>query len=168
MQSGNAGSAVRCRRGIAASEFGVLFPAFLLAAIGVVEIGWQMTVAAALDRATLRAGRFGMTGQAAPAGAPAGMSCRSQSIPWLISNSTGGVLRPERLSVTLGAAASAARLGEPPVPGPGLGGEVVTYTVTYAQPFLSGAWLALVGAPEEIVHRASLVVKNEAFDDASC
>jgi hypothetical protein len=156
------------RRGTAGLEFAITLPVFLMLVIGTMEITWQLTIAAALDRGTLRASRFGTTGQTTAAGAPAGMSCRSATIPWIITSSTGQLLRPERLQVTLGAAPSASRMGEPPVSGPGLGGEVVTYSVTYTQPFMSAAWLHLFGGPSELVHRTTVVVKNEAFDNASC
>jgi hypothetical protein len=155
------------RRGTAAIEFAIVMPAFLAAVIGVVEIGWQLTIASALDRATLRAGRFGSTGLAGTGGTGS-PTCRSQSIPWLITNSTGNVLKPERLSVSMGAVGSASGLGGTAVAGAGLGGQVVTYNVTYTQPFITLAWLNMVGAPEQLIHRATVVVKNEAFDDATC
>jgi hypothetical protein len=59
-------------------------------------------------------------------------------------------------------------LGGTAVAGAGLGGQVVTYNVTYTQPFITLAWLNMVGAPEQLIHRATVVVKNEAFDDATC
>jgi Flp pilus assembly protein TadG len=164
----SAGACVGNRRGSAAVEFGLLLPLYLAAVIGVVEIGWQLTVASALDRGTLRASRFGMTGQATAPGAPAAVGCRSQGIPWMITRSSADILRPERLTVTLGAYSSASRMGDPPVAGAGTGGQVVTYTVTYRQPFLTGAWMNLIGGPAEIVHRSAIIVRNEAFADATC
>ncbi len=158
----------RPRAGLAAAEFGLIFPIFFAAVLGIAELGWQLTIGATLDRATLRAGRFGTTGQPAPPGAPGGMGCRSQSIPWLIAQSTGNVLRPERLVVSMASVGSASELGAPSVAGPGLGGQVVTYDVAYTEPFITLAWLRLVGGPDRIVHRATVMVKNEAFDNASC
>ena len=163
-----AGTCVGNRRGSAAVEFGLLLPLYLAAAIGVVEIGWQLTIASALDRGTLRASRFGMTGQPTAPGAPAAVGCRSQGIPWMITRASADILRPERLTVTLGAFSSPSRMGDPPVAGPGAGGQVVTYTVTYRQPFLTGAWVNLVGGPTEIVHRSTIIVRNEAFANATC
>lgn len=156
----------RRRRGTAAVEFALVMPAYLAAILGVVEIGWQLTIASALDRATLRASRFGITGQSS--GGTGSPSCRSQSIPWIITNSTGNVLKPERLTVTLGAVGSASALGGASTAGAGRGGEVVTYNVTYVEPFMTVAWLNLVGLPEQLTHHSTVVVKNEAFDDATC
>jgi Flp pilus assembly protein TadG len=158
----------RCRKGASGVEFGLLLPAFLMAAIGIVEVGWQLTVASALDRATAKASRFGVTGQATRAGAPAEFTCRSQTIPWIITNTAKRVLTPDRLQVTTGAHNSASSMGLPPTAGAGTGGQVVTYAVTYTEPFMSGVWLRLIGGPEYLVHRATIVVKNEAFDNAVC
>nr|WP_158287588.1 TadE/TadG family type IV pilus assembly protein [Falsiroseomonas bella] len=156
------------RRGSAAAEFGLLLPAFLMAAIGVVEVGWQLAVASTLDRATAKASRFGITGQQTRAGAPAEIACRSQAIPWIIADAGGRILSPERLQVTTGAHAAASAMNTPPTAGAGRGGQVVTYSVTYTEPFMSGVWLRLLGGPEHLVHRATIVVKNEAFDNATC
>lgn len=157
----------RRRSGTSAVEFAVVMPAYLAAALGIVEIGWQLTIASTLDRATLRAGRFGTTGLAGTGG-NGSPTCRSQSIPWIISNTTGNVIKAERLSVTMGAVGSASALGGAATAGAGLGGQVVTYSVTYTQPFITLAWLNMIGGPEHLVHRATVVVKNEAFDDATC
>ncbi len=156
------------RRGSAGAEFGLVLPAFLMAAIGVVEVGWQLTVASTLERATAKASRFGITGQQTRAGAPADFACRSQTIPWIITNAAGRILSPQRLQVTTGAHGAASGMNLPATPGAGLGGQVVTYSVTYTEPFLSGVWLGLLGGPEHLVHRATIVVKNEAFDNATC
>jgi Flp pilus assembly protein TadG len=157
------------RRGVVSAEFSVLFLAALALLIGVVEVAWQTTVAAALDRATLRASRFGVTGQATRPDTPAGITCRSQTIRWLVANATGSILTPERIQVTTGAHDSPSDINiANPTPGAGTGGQVVTYQVAYAEPFLTGAWLRIVGGPEQLVHRAAVVVKNEAFDNAVC
>ncbi|PWS38196.1 hypothetical protein DFH01_02540 [Falsiroseomonas bella] len=156
-------------RGVASAEFSFLFLAILAVVIGLVEVTWQATVAAALDRATLRASRFGVTGQATRPDTPAGITCRSQTVRWLVANATGSILTPARIQVTTGAHDSAVDLGvAPPVAGEGTGGQVVTYTVLYTEPFLTGAWLRVIGGPEHVVHRAAVVVKNEAFDNAVC
>ncbi len=156
-------------RGVASAEFSFLFLAVLAVLIGVVEVTWQTTGAAALDRATLRASRFGVSGQATRPDTPAGITCRSQTIRWLVANATGSILTPERIQVTTGAYDSPSDFNVTnPTPGAGTGGQVVTYNVIYTEPFLTGAWLRIIGGPEQIVHRAAVVVKNEAFDNAVC
>lgn len=143
-----------------------MLPLYLAAVVGVIETGWQLTIAAALDRATMQASRFGITGQATlPGDRPA---CRSETIPALIVRASGDILRRERLTVTLGAAPNASRLAEPPLPGPGLGGQIATYSVAYTQPFAVLAALQPLGVPPQLVHRTTVVVKNELFDNAVC
>jgi hypothetical protein len=158
----------RCRRGTSGVEFAVLLPAFLMVAVGIVEVGWQLSIASALDRAVSKASRFGVTGQATRAGAPAELTCRSQTIPWIITNTANRLLDPARLQVTTNAYGSASGMGGTPTPGAGAGRQVVTYEVTYTEPFMSGVWLRLIGGPEHLVHHATIVVKNEAFDNAIC
>jgi Flp pilus assembly protein TadG len=174
-QEGKAGSgrrrgagARRDRRGSAAAEFAFIMPAFLVLLVGITEVCWQLTIAASLDRATIRASRFGITGQATQSGTPAGITCRSQTIPWIVQHYTGRLLTVGRLTVTTGAHNSASSMGGAATPGAGGAGQVVTYNVTYTEPFLTGVWLNMIGGPTEIVHRATIVVKNEAFDNATC
>lgn len=154
------------RRGSITTEFALVLPLYLAAIVGVIETGWQLTVAATLDRATMQASRFGITGQAILPGDR--LACRSETIPALIVRASGDILQPERLTVTLGAAPSASRLGQPPLPGPGLAGQIATYSVAYTQPFASLAWLQPFGVPAQLVHRTTVVVKNETFDNVVC
>jgi Flp pilus assembly protein TadG len=174
-QKGKAGSGRRCglapsraRRGSGAAEFAVILPSCLALLIGVTEVCWQLTIAASLDRATIRASRFGITGQATQSATPAGVTCRSQTIPWIVEHYTGRLLTVGRLQVTTGAHNSPSGMGGTATPGAGGAGQVVTYNVTYTEPFLTGVWLNMLGGPAEIVHRATVVVKNEAFDNATC
>jgi Flp pilus assembly protein TadG len=161
---------LRSRRGTTALEFAIAAVPFVLLLIGIMELAWQGATAAALDAAVLRASRFGITGQATLAGEPPQYTCRSDTIKWVISNSTGGFLKPENLVVTTAAYGSASALsGGTPVAGAGTGGQVVTYGVTYTQPFLTGsAWINLVGGSGSLKHQATVVVKNEPFTNATC
>ncbi len=160
---------LRSRRGTTAVEFAIAAIPFLVLLIGIIELAWQFTTAAALDAAVLRASRFGITGQATIAGEPAQYTCRSQTISWMISNSTGGFLKPANLTVSIQSYGNASDLtAGTPVAGAGNGGQIVTYSVTYTQPFLTGAWINLIGGSPLLTHRANIVVKNEPFDDATC
>jgi Flp pilus assembly protein TadG len=156
------------RRGSAAVEFAFIMPAFLVLLVSVTEVCWQLTIAASLDRAVNRASRFGITGQATQAATPVGVTCRSATIPWIVQHYTGRLLNVSRLTVTTGAHNSASTMNAAPTAGAGGAGQVVTYTVTYTEPFLTGVWINMLGGPAEIVHRATVVVKNEAFDNATC
>ena len=155
----------RSRRGTTAIEFALAAIPFLVLSIGIIELAWQFTTAAALDAAVLRAARFGITGQATLPNAPPSFTCRSQTIKWVITSSTGGFLDPARVNVTTNAYGNASDLSGTPVAGAGTAGQIVTYLVTYTQPFLTGAWITLIGGPATITHQATVVVKNEPFDD---
>jgi Flp pilus assembly protein TadG len=160
---------LRSRRGATALEFALVAFPFLILVIGIIEISWQLTAAAALDRGVLIASRFGTTGGATRPGEPPTITCRSQTIPWLITNATGGLLNPARLTVSTASYGNVSGLsGGVPVAGAGSGGQVVTYVITYEQPYLTGAWLHFVGGSASIVHQATIVVKNEPFDNGTC
>ena len=156
-------------RGTTALEFALAAVPFIILLIGIIELALQYTTAAALDAAVLRASRFGVTGQATATGEPGQYTCRSQTIAWVITSSFGGFLKPQNLTVSTAAYGNAADLsGGIPVAGAGTGGQIVRYTVTYTQPFLTGAWINLIGGAAALTHTATIVVKNEPFDNATC
>lgn len=158
---------LRCRRGASTLELALVAVPFLALMIGIFEVSWQLTTGAILDNVVLRAGRFGVTGQTNLPGAPQ-FTCRSDTITWIITHSAGGFLQLVHLTVSITTDGSASGLsGGTPVAGAGTGGQVVTYNVTYEQPALTGAWLNF-GGWNRLVHRASVVVKNEPFDNATC
>jgi Flp pilus assembly protein TadG len=161
----------RCRRGAVTTEFGLVFLPFLIFVLGLVEVAWQATTASLLDAAALRASRFGVTGQARLPAAPEAIICRSQTIPWLVSTSTGGFLRPARLTVTTENWSSIAGLSAATTAavGAGQGGQVVTYTLRYTQPYLTFGWIgSAYGRTASLTHQAVMVVKNEPFSNAIC
>jgi Flp pilus assembly protein TadG len=159
---------IQCSRcGAATLEFAIVAIPLVTLFIGIAETSWQLTTGAALDEALLRASRFGITGQATLPGEPAQNTCRSQTIFWMITNSTGGFLKPENLTVSIGSYGSASDLGGgTPVAGARTAGQIVSYTATYVQPFLTGMWVNLIGGSASMTHQASVVVKNEPFDNA--
>lgn len=153
------------RRGASALEFALVVTPVLALIIGIIELSWQLTTGAALDEAVLRASRFGITGQASQLGEPPQYTCRSQTIAWIITSSTGGFLKPENLTVSIQSYGSVSGLsGGIPTAGAGTGGQIVTYTATYVQPFLTGTWVNLTS----LTHKATVVVKNEPFENATC
>jgi Flp pilus assembly protein TadG len=156
------------RRGATAVEFGVIGLALVSLLVGIVETSWQFTVASALERATLRASRFGITGQQTRPGAPQDVDCRSETIRWVVTTTAGGILQAERLTVTTTAYGSPGGMGGQGTPGAGTGGQVVLYQLRYEEPFMTGLWLTMVGGPDRMVHQTSMVVKNEMFSNATC
>ena len=159
--------ALHSRRGSAAVEFAIVALPLVTLFVGIVEISWQLTTGAALDEAVLRASRFGITGQARSPGEPPEYTCRSDAIKWIITGSTGGFLKSDPAHLTVTMEASTSPSGGTPVAGAGSGGQIVTYTVDYKQPFLTGAF-ALIGGSASLTHRVIAVVKNEPFDNAPC
>ena len=96
-------AALRGRRGMTATEFGLIGSAAVLLFVAILEATLQLATGAALDWAALRASRFGMTGGATVRGttvADAMPSCRSAIIPWLVTYRTAGFLNQSDLSVT--------------------------------------------------------------------
>lgn len=171
-----------CRRGAVATEFGLVALPATVAMFAVLECAWQVATLAALDHAALRASRFGITGLNTPAGAAGAPVCRSAAIPWLASASTGGFLRQDRLTVVTRSFASfsisqapdpsrstaTATAPAPGTPGAGAGGQVVRYDLTYTQPYLLGGIAKIVSGGTAMTHRATLITKNEPFDNAVC
>ncbi len=164
------------RRGVAAAEFAIIsLPVFLLL-LGCAEVAWQLATGAALDHAALRASRYGITGSNTPPawqtnGQQNVPSCRSQNIVWLVTRSTGGLLKAANLTVLTeswsNVSGSSAGAGTGTT-GAGDGGRIVSYTLTYRQPFLTGAIGGSLFGGDAFVHRAFLLVKNEPFEDATC
>lgn len=185
-----------CRRGATALEFGLVAGPFLAVCIVIIEIGWQFTTASMLDAAALRASRFGAVGlNPPPAGSgPPNPVCRSGFIPVYLARSTNGFLQTRHLTVQASSVRSLAnhlqtppasqrpapqppplqpqppQQGQPAPPPPnfGFGGQVVEYDIVYRQAFLTLAGARWLGLPNEIVHRATVVIKNEPFLNAPC
>lgn len=159
---------LRCRRGVVALEFALVASIFFVLVFIIVEVAWQLTTASILDRAALRASRFGITGQARLAGAPVAVTCRSQSIPWVMTSSTNGFLKSSNLTVLTGFVPNLEGMFGRATTGAGGGEQVVTYRVRYRQPFISSNLLSIFGAPDHVDHDATVVVKNEPFDNVVC
>ena len=162
---------LRSRRGASTVEYGLINIPFVIFLFGFVEFAWQATTAVLLDASAVRAARFGVTGQSAPTGAPSSIACRSISIPWLVAQSSGGILSAERLTVTTDTVGRIGDIGSSAATrtgSAGLGGDFVTYTLTYRQPLLTTVWLPSTDGSPNVVHRASFTVKNEPFTNAVC
>lgn len=151
-----------------AVEFAVIASTFFIIVFAIIETAWQLTTASILDRAAMRAGRFGVTGQARLAGAPVAITCRSQAIPWVITSSTNGFLKSSNLTVTTGFVPNLEGMAGAATTGPGMGEQVVTYRLRYRQPFITSNVLSVFGAPDHLDHNATIVVKNEPFDNVVC
>lgn len=162
------------RRGAAAAEFALVAIPFFITIMVLMEVCWQLLTGAALDHAALKASRFGATGSSQiptwqRGGTPADQlpGSRSAAIIWLVSQSTGGLIKLDSSRLTV-ASRSFSNLGA--VTGAGAenaggGGAIVAYTITYRQPFLTGGIASSVwGGGNAITHQTTIVVKNEPFE----
>jgi len=165
-------AALRGRRGMTATEFGLIGSAAVLLFIAILEATLQLATGAALDWAALRASRFGMTGGTTvrgTTGADNVPACRSAIIPWLVTYRTAGFLNQSDLSVTttVYSSLSTGRGGTGGTAGAGAGGAIIGYQLDYTRPFVTPL-AALVAGRSSIIHRATLLIKNEPFDNVVC
>lgn len=159
-----ASSLLRCLRGATAIEFGLVAPMVVLLLIGMVEAGIQFGTGLLLDSAARDASRFGVTGAAAPAGMQDPPADRTAAIRRIVLDRGAGLLRDDRLSMTITAFGSFAQMDDPAAgtAGPGGRGEVVLYQLRYTQPVLTPLPSAAFGA-REFIHVATAIVRNEPF-----
>lgn len=145
-------------------EFALVAPMLVLLLVGMVEAGVQFGTGLLLDSAARDASRFGVTGAATPAGMANPPSDRTAAIRRIVLDRGVGLLRDDRLSMTITSFAGFAEIGQAGAgsDGPGGRGAVVLYEVRYTQPVLTPlASLAFgVGA---FIHVATAVVRNEPF-----
>lgn len=168
-------SALASRRGAAASEFALASIPFFILVMMIMEAAWQLATGAALDHAALRASRFGATGSNGipewqRGGTPAAEmpSCRSQGIEWIIGATAGRMIEPgQNLTVTTATWGAVGGTGAGAA-GAGTGGQITSYTITYFQPWITGAIAARIWGAGGFVHRSMIVIKNEPFEDAVC
>jgi Flp pilus assembly protein TadG len=162
------------RRGVAATEFALISIPFFIIIIGCMEVAWQLATGAALDHAALRASRYGITGSNTPpswqtTGQQDVPTCRSQNIAWLVTQSTNGLLKAANLTVTTASWSNVSGAGTGTgTEGAGAGGDIIAYTLTYRQPFITGVIAATLFGGNAFTHQAFLMVKNEPFEDATC
>lgn len=164
------------RRGASALEFALVAGPFFFLIIGMMESAWQLATSAALDHAALKASRFGATGTnsipswqrggTAPADLP---TCRSTGIAWLVSSSTGGLIRAgQDLTVTTATWSAVGGITGSGTTGAGSGGQITSYTIRYRQPFITGPVAASFWGNNGFTHQTTIVIKNEPFDNATC
>ena len=162
------------RRGVAATEFALISIPFFIMILASLETAWQLATGAALDHAALRASRYGVTGSNSPpswqtTGQQNVPTCRSQNIAWLVSQSTGGMLRPDNLTITTATWSGVSGAGTGTgTAGAGGGGQIISYTLSYRQPFITGIVARSVFGADAFTHQAFLMVKNEPFENETC
>jgi Flp pilus assembly protein TadG len=153
----------RSTSGAAALEFALVGLAFMSLAMLTMETGWQLMIDSALVAGARAASRFGSTGQTVAAGITPAPSDRASSIVSLVLQSSGGLLQAGRLQFTAAAYPDVAAVaGGHGTPGPGTASQIVQYTFTYTQPYLTPIAAAITGSPQ-LIHSAQVIVLNEPF-----
>jgi Flp pilus assembly protein TadG len=150
--------------GAATVEFaivGLVFVSFLLLAM---ETAWQLVIESALGAGARAAARFGTTGTIVASGIDPPPPGRDASIVDIAVQYSGYLLLPQRLQITEASYPSFAALesGGTSATGPGSASQVVEYTFTYTQPYLTPIAPAITGQ-QQLIHSVQVVVQNEPF-----
>jgi Flp pilus assembly protein TadG len=154
---------IACRRqGAASIEFAIIGLAFISLLMLALDAGWQMVIDAALGAGGRAAARFGTTGATVAPGITPAPTNRNDSIVDLVIANSGNLLRADRLQVAATSYANFAAIGGGGTAGPGNAGQVVQYTFTYTQPYLTPVAATVTGT-SQVVHTLQLVVQNEPF-----
>jgi Flp pilus assembly protein TadG len=182
----------RCRRGVTALEFGFVAPLLIITTLGVVELGMMLFVSALLEGGMRQAARFGITGYQ-PAGVSREVQVRtvldknmaglvsadditfSQTVyenfnqigqpePYDDENGNGSYDSGESFVDVNGNGTWDSDMGIPGVGGPG---DVVVYTAVVNWPLFTPVFNRLFGDKGSVTLSASMVVRNEPFDDES-
>jgi len=150
--------------GAATVEFALVALAFISLLLLAMETGWQTLIDAALGAGARAASRFGSTGTKVAVGIEPPPPDRNTSIEDIVIQNSGGLLQPSRLQITEAGYASFATLaaGGDSTPGPGVAGQVVHYTFTYTQPYLTPIAAAITGQ-SQMIHSIQVTVLNEPF-----
>lgn len=152
--------------GAASVEFAIIGLAFVSLLLLAVEVGWQMLIDSALGAGARAASRFGSTGTTVAAGITPPPPDRNTSIEDVLIANSGGLLQASQLQITEASYASFAAIaaGGPSTPGPGGAGQVVQYTFTYSQPYLTPIAVAITGQ-QQAIHTVQVTVLNEPFPE---
>lgn len=150
------------RRGSSTVEFALVSTLFMSLLLLTMEVCYDLAVGAALDHGAHVAGRFGTTGATTAAGMSG--TDRATTLRDLVVQGSGNLLRPERLQMTVSSYPNiaAAVAGTGGSSGPGTAGQVVMYTLTYSQPYLTPMAAVLAGN-DALIHTSSVVVLNEPY-----
>lgn len=150
------------RCGAAAVEFAIVAASFIVVLLAVVEFGWQLAVAGALDFGLREATLF----------CAAGSACDGDQLAAMVVR-RGVILDGARLGIR-GEAFGFETAGPPttactyPPPGervvaPPLPSELTRFCITYRQPWFTPLGRLWSGGDAFLEHRAQSLVRNEPF-----
>ena len=125
------------------------------------EIGFQLTVGAALEYGVHRAGRLSIIEASASA---SGMA-RASTLKTAVLAATGGLLQEARLTVTPLSFDHVASMGAEAQAnvGPNASKKIMRYELTYTQPLLTGSLAEVALNSSELTHSSTVVVVDEPF-----
>jgi Flp pilus assembly protein TadG len=154
----------RGRAGAASVEFAIVGLAFISLLLLALETGWQCVIDSALGAGARAASRFGSTGTTVAAGITPAPPDRNTSIEDILIQNSGGLLQAGQLTITETSFAgfSTACGGPGGTVGPGSTSQVVCYTFTYRQPYLTPIAAAITGNTN-LTHTVNVTVLNEPF-----
>ncbi len=156
----------RRRAGATTVEFAIIGLVFMTMLMLAVDAGWQMAIDAALGAGARAAARFGTTGATVALGISPAPADRNTSIVDLVILNSGNMLQASRLQIIDTSYASFAAIASGGgTAGPGNASQVVLYTFTYTQPYLTPIAAAITGS-QHVVHSIQLVVQNEPFPES--
>lgn len=155
----------RCQRGATSVEFAIIGLVFMSLLMLALDVGWQLVINSALGVGARAAARFGTTGVTVASGIAPAPTSRTNSIFDLVILNSGSLLQAQRLQIAETSYANFAAVGGGGgAAGPGSAGQVVQYTFTYTQPYLTPITMTITGA-SQVVHTLQLVVQNEPFPE---
>ncbi len=177
---------LRDKSGSTMVEFAIVFPAFLVMVLGIIEVAMVIFISSSIESAVLEASRFGITG-----GTSGGIS-RQQRVLDIVSENTYGLVDMSTVDVETLVYGSFADIGEPEpfddangsgsfddgeiftdvngngmwdadMGAAGLGGpsDVVVYSVRYDWGVMTPMFQGIMG--DSVRHVSSVAVRNEPY-----
>lgn len=177
---------LRDRNGSTMVEFAIVFPAFLVMVLGIIEVAMVIFISSSIESAVLEASRFGITG-----GTTGGIS-RQQRVLDIVNENTYGLVDMATVDVETLVYGSFADIGEPEpfddangsgsfddgeiftdvngngmwdadMGAAGLGGpsDVVVYSVRYDWGIMTPMFKGIMG--DSVRHVSSVAVRNEPY-----
>lgn len=160
---------VRDRSGTVAVEFAFVCIVFVSLMLLVLETGWQLLIESALNTGAMAASRFGSTGTTVAPGITPAPTDRDGSIRAVLIQNSGGLLSTDRLQIAPASYVNYSSLANDTTPnhsngatGAGAASQVVHYTLTYTQPYLTPIAAAITGQ-SQLTHTVQVTVLNEPF-----
>lgn len=148
------------RQGIAAVEFALILPAFLLLLFGTLEIAMVMFTLTLAEGGLREAARFGVTGQETDPAA------RQEKILEIVEQHTHGLIEISDANVTMTVYPDFT--GDdtgPGTPGAGDANDVVFYRLEYEWEFMTPIFAVFGGPNGNLPMSATVAVRNEPYSE---